>query len=65
MMIHQQQLLFPNMKFHLVNLIYTAGGIFSLSAGMLHDMKTFVCWLQSVFFEAGRMNGGLYEQQRI
>ena len=59
-MIHQQQLLFPNMKFHLVRKIYI-GAVFGLAA-MLYDMKTFSRWLQK---QTGGMIGGFYEQQRI
>ena len=57
MMIHQQQLLFPNMKFHLVRKIYI-GAVFGL-AGMLYDMKTFSRWLQK---QTCGMIGGFYEQ---
>ena len=60
MMIHQQQLLFPNMKFHLVNIfLYGRAEVsFPFFAGMLYDMKTFRRWLQRV---TGKMIGGLYE----
>lgn len=61
MMIHQQQLLFPNMKFHLVKIIYI--GVF---AGMLYIMKIPVRWLQKRFLRfSSAVKGGLYEQQRI